>query len=83
MTLRITLEIVPFGEEENKRIIEVINISNSGMTDFDTYQYRIEDNRYKQFREDDVWVEHIRSDGALKLASLALDKVDDQRKNHP
>lgn len=28
MTLRVTVEIVPFGEEENKRTIGILNIHN-------------------------------------------------------
>ncbi len=83
MTLRVTLEIIPFGKEENKRVIEVVNISNWQQTDLDIYSYRIEDNRYKEFREDDQWVDHNRSDGALTLVCRALAKLDFFRKNHP
>lgn len=28
MTLRVTIEIVPYGDEDNKRIVETIDISN-------------------------------------------------------
>lgn len=49
MTLRVTIEIVPFGEESQKRTIETINISNWEQIGFDLYNYRIEDNRYKEF----------------------------------
>ena len=83
MTLRVTIEIVPFGEESQKRTIETINISNWEQIGFDLYNYRIEDNRYKEFREDDEWVEHSRKDGALILVSKALAKLDFFRKNHP
>lgn len=83
MTLRVTLEIIPFGVESNKRTIEVINISNVEQTDLDLFVYRIEDNRYKEFREDDQFVEHKRSDGALQLVAKALSRLDFFRKNHP
>lgn len=71
MTLRVTLEIVPFGNEEKKRVIETINISNLGQIDFGVYQYGVEHNKYKT-REYDVVVEHTRSDGAIKLVELAM-----------
>lgn len=30
MTLRVTIEIIPFGDESNKRTLHVVNISNTG-----------------------------------------------------
>jgi len=49
MTLRVTVEIVPHGVEEEKRKIAVFNISNLGpfedsQSDF---LYGVEKNRYK------------------------------------
>lgn len=83
MTLRVTLEIIPHGVEDEKRTIEVINISNWGQIDFDSHSYRIEDNDYKKFKAEDQWVTHNRSKGALLLASKALATLDFFRKNHP
>lgn len=39
MTLRITAEIVPFGDESRKYTIGVINISNIGARNFPLYEY--------------------------------------------
>lgn len=83
MTIRVTLEVVPLGEENQKRTIEVINISNWEQIGFDLYSYRIEDNIYKEFQAEDQWVEHSRKDGALSLVAKALTKLDFFRKNHP
>jgi hypothetical protein len=74
MTLRVTLEIVPFGNEDEKRVIEEVNISNLGATDLGVYQYGIEHNKYKT-RKYDAVVEHHRQDGAIKLVSLAMEAL--------
>lgn len=75
MTLRVTLEIVPFGNEDEKRTIETINISNIG---FDLYNYKymyyIEHNEYKEFKSKIV-IYHDRSQGALILAQKAINAV--------
>jgi hypothetical protein len=40
MTLRVTIEIVPFGVEKDKQTIGVIDISNQGRdTDSDNFKY--------------------------------------------
>lgn len=73
MTLRLTLEIVPFGNESEKRVIETINISNLGkMPGEDRYLYGVEHNKYKTGKYD-VFAKHTRSDGALVLSQLALE----------
>lgn len=77
MTLRVTLEIVPFGNEAEKRVIEVLNISNRGKLNHgpdDLYAYGIEHNKYKT-GEFDAFVNHHRNDGALALASYALEAL--------
>lgn len=75
MTLRVTLEIVPFGNEDEKRTIEVVNISNIG---FDMangkHMYLVEHNEYKKFKSPIV-VYHDRSHGALILAEKAIRAV--------
>lgn len=74
MTLRVTLEIVPYGNEDQKYTIETVNISNLGATDLGVYQYGIEYNKYKTGEYDAV-VEHTRKDGATKLVELAMGAV--------
>lgn len=75
MTLRVTLEIVPFGNEDEKRTIEVLNISNIG---FDMangkHTYCVERNEYKKFKSPIV-VYHDRSHGALPLVEKAIRAV--------
>lgn len=75
MTLRVTLEIVPFGDEEKKYVIETINISNIGSHDGSIYAYSVEHNTYKQRTTDTPRVLHKRSDGAIALAVRALQRV--------
>lgn len=75
MTLRVTLEIVPFGDESKKRIIETINVSNLGRyqgDDSDLFQYVIEHNNYKNYTDTTPRVSHFRKDGAICLAYKAL-----------
>lgn len=75
MTLRVTLEIVPFGNEDEKRTIETVNISNIGF-DLDSckYMYYVEHNEYKEFKSKIV-VYHDRNQGALVLAQKAIAAV--------
>lgn len=78
MTLRVTLSIVPFGDEGKERGIEVINISNLGpVQGTQQYRYGVEYNKYKT-QEYDALVEHTRSDGAVKLVELALAALGDK-----
>jgi hypothetical protein len=74
MTLRLTLEIVPFGDEDKKRTIEVVNISNLGWADEGAdYKYLIEHNKYKARDPESPTVSHLRADGAMVLARKALE----------
>ena len=71
MTLRVTVEIVPFGDEEEKRVIDVYNISNLGASQQDPvgrtpYRYGVEKNKYKT-GEYDLFVGHYREDGYEEL----------------
>lgn len=79
MTLRVTLSIVPFGDETKERVIETLNISN---TTFEEGRgpngediYRVEHNKYKAGRDRSPCVAHFRSDGAFKLAELAIQRT--------
>lgn len=74
MTLRVTLSIVPFGEEENIRMIKEINISNLGNSGIGECIYGVEVGKYKTF-DYDFTVEHRRSDGAEALVEKVLSKL--------
>lgn len=78
MTLRITLEIIPLGREEEAYVIETVNVSNMGekAKDFDVYEYIVEHNSYKTPNEDTPWIEHKRTDGAITLARKALEVLE-------
>lgn len=82
MTLRATIEIVPFGEEESKHTLFTFNISNVGMLrrggfGYDLYEYRAEvfdrDNVIIRTIED---VEHVRRDGACDLVRKVLERFE-------
>lgn len=71
MTLRVTVEIVPFGDEEEKRVIDVYNISNLGEGLRDRHghtpcRYGVEKNKYKT-GEYDLLVSHYRENGYEEL----------------
>lgn len=79
MTLRVTLEIVPFGREDKKYTIETLNISNVTLQvptivkGEDTYI--IEHNDYKNYDDKTPKVPHKREDGALTLVRKALERL--------
>lgn len=77
MTLRVTLEIVPYGNEALKREIEVINISNEGAVNLSECIYAIEHNDYKNASGKTPRVKHTREEGALVLVKKALEKLVD------
>lgn len=67
MTLRVTLEIVPFGEESRKYVIETIDISNIESIAFGRCKYKVDHKGHKQTE-----VEHNRQEGALALVQKAV-----------
>lgn len=78
MTLRVLLQIVPFGNEDKAHTIETINISNIGHTPESyplQYQYIIEHNKYKSGEKDLPMVNHNRQDGAIALVHKALGQL--------
>lgn len=79
MTLRLTLEIVPFGHEDQKYTIETVNISNMGLDlewdDENINEYFVEHNEYKKFSKPILSVTHNRKAGALVLAEVALTEL--------
>ena len=85
MTLRVTLSIVPFGEEENERVIHTINISNLGPANPrypGLHKYGIEVDKYKT-EEYDAYVTHFRSVGPEELVFAAIDELLERRFKWP
>lgn len=81
MTLRVTLEIIPFGREEDAYTIEQINISNVTFSEGalgGAHRYVIEHNAYKEYDESNLRISHKREDGAMLLASKALKELHDR-----
>lgn len=80
MTLRVIVQIVPFGDESKAYTIETLNISNvtllEGLSDTGKDKYVIEHNEYKTYNNYTPRVYHDRSDGALRLVELALKRLD-------
>lgn len=73
MTLRVKIEIVPFGEEEKVREIRRFNISNLGDYELGVSFYGVEVDKYKS-HEYDFTVTHKRSDGAEALVNKVLER---------
>jgi hypothetical protein len=82
MTLRVTIEIVPFGVERDKRTIGVIDISNQGRdTDSDNFKYSavlyVNDHHGVSLQAADapkrVSFLHRREDGALPCVKCAIE----------
>lgn len=77
MTLRVTLEIIPFGVEEDRRVIRTINISNISNKEpcddpsYNTYVVEIDE--YKQYDGYNLRVFHKREDGAENLVYKTLE----------
>ena len=72
MTLRVTLEIVPFGVEAEKYTIHTVDISNVGFSGSDDlYEYSVikDGNRLP----DTIY--HYRSTGAITLVRRALEEI--------
>lgn len=80
MTLRVTLEIVPFGDEEKKRTIHIIDICNEGSkTDLGRTRYRAvaKPEPFRLANNLPIFkLAHYREDGAIKLARKALQRAE-------
>jgi hypothetical protein len=78
MTLRVTVEIVPFGQEDKKYEIGRLDIFNKGRVDFDHCEYGIlEFNVEKDdFGMYDKTVLHRRNLGAWKLIEKVIRELD-------
>lgn len=78
MTLRVTLEILPGGVEENKRTLHTIDISNIGT--IRVHQEYGEECEYSVTHNEEGRTEtlrHWRRNGALALAEDAINLVDE------
>lgn len=85
MTLRVTLEIVPHGQEDKKYPIYEVNIHNMGRSMLGDYKYDFEVGEYTDEMgehgpekiytvEGSGQVHHVRRDGALELARKVIDE---------
>lgn len=74
MTLRLTLEIVPFGDEDKKYTIREINVSNLGEIDLGVCQYGVEVDKYKT-KDYTTVVAHKRGEGSIKLVQLVAEAL--------
>ena len=74
MTLRVTVSIVPFGNEDMEYGLDEINISNVGPSSNGLTAYGVEVNKYKTGRYD-LFVQHKREDGATELARKVLERL--------
>lgn len=77
MTLRVRVEVVPFGVESNARTLAVIDIANigtaGGIADYVVHP----EIAGRQLPELEV-AKHRRADGWLRLVKLALAKISDE-----
>ena len=71
MTLRVIVQIVPFGDEEKAYEIDRLDIGNFGLIDYpDTCQYMYKFKKDTEFSK--YGVEHSRKDGAWALIRKVL-----------
>lgn len=79
MTLRVTIEVVPFGDESHSKIIHTLNINNvsfkEGRSALGEDTYVIEVDNCKNYSDKTPKVQHNRSDGALRLVEKALEVI--------
>lgn len=78
MTLRMTLEIVPYGVEEDKYDIMTLDISNTGTVKnegfgniYCSYEYSFKDHSGEVLKSGNI-IEHNRRDGAVELVRKVL-----------
>ena len=81
MTLRVTVSIVPYGDEADERDVAVFNISNLGISeDGKQHKYGVEVNTYKTFNNGKpIFIFHNREDGFERLIELAMNAVIDDK----
>lgn len=79
MPLRVTIDLIPHGDERQRQTLEQITITQEMAYDTDPdgyrgYQIVFDDGDRMQF------VTHRRGDGAARLAELALQLIDESRR---
>lgn len=77
MTLRVTVEIVPFGEEEKAYEIHRLDIFNKGPAGFGHYEYGVIsfNEEKKDYGMYERTVYHRRNLGALALVEKVLREI--------
>lgn len=76
MTLRVIVQIIPFGDEDKAREIGRIDIFNKQQIDYDEYEYGVIELNPKQEGLYNDTISHHRHLGAWKLIRKALETFD-------
>lgn len=79
MTLRVEISIVPFGEEDKKKVLRTINVHNIKQLEIDPVEGPICEYEVQDADDPDLIVPnitHARADGALVLSRAALEGVE-------
>lgn len=76
MTLRVILQIVPYGDEDNVREIGRLDIFNKGAAAADFYSYGVIDMTPKQEGLYTQELYHSRHNGAWVLVGKAIRELD-------
>lgn len=76
--LRVTIELVPYGDEERAHDIAVMLIANDGTGDSEVgnYVYAYTHSNNMAAREAGVIIQHVRSFGAWALVKAVLEDYD-------
>lgn len=90
MTLRITLEIVPWGDDAAKYSLGVIDIHNDGTGVFghDRYYGSYQEHPQGTYHITDIEpisfenVEHNRRDGPLELTKKVIERLQEEASRH-
>ncbi len=76
MTLRVILEIVPYGDEDRAYEIGRLDIFNKGTSDRNVYDYGVIDLSPGDAGLFNEAITHDRKDGAWKLVGKAIEVLD-------
>jgi len=84
--IRVTIEVIPFGEDYDKRKLETITIWNTGKGNLDKgdYSFKIEEREDKSnwkgetFKKKYTKIKHFRDEGVVKLLYLCLKRIYDK-----
>ena len=75
MTLRVTVEIIPFGNEDKKYEIGSLEISNLGQTENGVYNY-IATQFSDGYKLKEMTLSHNRNDGSWQLIRKVLNLLE-------